>query len=528
MCKRTASMYFKPKTLITAILVAIGSAIGYKGYQISKPPTQPKDCDYTYPHHTSSTTTLQIDATDAFLQRIEQGGFANDASCLNRTPLFGKILVKSEQDVLDAITFAKKYHLPITPAGQQHTMGGHSFLRNGLMLDMKGLKGIEINKEAMTMKVKSGTIWEDVQKALDAQGLAVKAMQSINIFTVGGTITVNAHGIAHAPGQIGPTIRSLRIATSDGRIVHASRTENAELFHATIGGYGLTGVILEAELDIVPNDLYTWERHLMNYKEFPDYYQKTVDNNNDIGLFYARLSMAPHSYLKEVVAHTYTKTTSTEPIAPLAPQQHTRINRLIINLSKTGGFGRWTRWMLEKYLEPKTHLCSRNQAMSQKDVCLVTRNQEMYDDMGYLKNQLPDTDILQEYFIPFDQMPSFIDGLRETVQKNRANLLNVTIRIVSKDTDSALPYAKDKRFAFVLYFNQAFTDADSETLKNTTLELIRIAQEHGGAYYLPYQLHYSPETLRVSYPEFDSFIAKKKRFDPDHLFTNTFFEKYGK
>ncbi len=43
---------------------------------------------------------------------------------------------------------------------------------------------------------------------LDEQGLSVKAMQSINIFTVGGTLSVNAHGIAHNPGPIASTVRS--------------------------------------------------------------------------------------------------------------------------------------------------------------------------------------------------------------------------------------------------------------------------------------------------------------------------------
>lgn len=69
--------------------------------------------------------------------------------------------------------------------------------------------------------------------------------------------------------------------------------------------------------------------------------------------------------------------------------------------------------------------------MNQKEPCLVSRNEEMYDDMGYLRNRLRDTDILQEYFIPYDRMPQFVDGLRDVVQRNKANLLNVTIRTVA-------------------------------------------------------------------------------------------------
>jgi len=45
----------------------------------------------------------------------------------------------------------------------------------------------------------------------------------------------------------------------------------------------------------------------------------------------------------------------------------------------------------------------------------------MYDSMDYLENRLRDTDILQEYFIPQEKMPQFVDGLRTVVQTNGAN-----------------------------------------------------------------------------------------------------------
>jgi FAD/FMN-containing dehydrogenase len=188
------------------------------------------------------------------------------------------------------------------------------------------------------------------------------------------------------------------------------------------------------------------------------------------------------------------------------------VDRLVINFSKTGSLGRWLRWTLEKHAEPQLHACvTRNQALNQKEACLVSRNGEMFDDMAYLKNRLRDTDILQEYFIPYVRMPEFVDGLREVVRKNGANLLNVTIRTVHKDTVSALPYAKENMFGLVLYFNVKFDQQDNEILQKTTAELIDRAQSVGGTFYLPYQLFYSPQQLRKSYPEIDSFFKAKKK-----------------
>jgi FAD/FMN-containing dehydrogenase len=151
----------------------------------------------------------------------------------------------------------------------------------------------------------------------------------------------------------------------------------------------------------------------------------------------------------------------------------------------------------------------------------------MYDDMAYLKNRLRDTDILQEYFVPYDRVPEFVDGLRDIVLRNKANLLNVTIRTVHKDTVTALPYAKEDMFCFVLYFNVGFDDKDNEILKKTTTDLIDVAAHAGGTYYLPYQLFYSREQLQRAYPEIDKFFAAKMKYDPTSLFSSKFFEKYG-
>jgi hypothetical protein len=110
-------------------------------------------------------------------------------------------------------------------------------------------------------------------------------------------------------------------------------------------------------------------------------------------------------------------------------------------------------------------------------------------------------------------MPEFVDGPRAVVKRNHANLLNVTIRTVHKDTISALPYAKQDVFGFVLYFNVKFNDADNEILEKTTSELIDVVRKAQGTYYLPYQPFHTHGQLQKSYPEFDEFFATKKKYD---------------
>ncbi len=58
------------------------------------------------------------------------------------------------------------------------------------------------------MTVQPGAVWHDIQNRLHPR-FAVKAMQSTDIFSVGGSISVNAHGMDHQAGSVAGTIRAL-------------------------------------------------------------------------------------------------------------------------------------------------------------------------------------------------------------------------------------------------------------------------------------------------------------------------------
>lgn len=517
--------------LVLVLLFASVLVLGAKKiFDYAAAPDKEKESDFVFPSDPDQEkpTVLVAEPQAPPFTFEQRGGFVNDASHLNKTAVYGVVRIGSEDDIRNALQFARDRNLKVTCAGQQHSMGGQTFTHGGLVLDLRDFNRMRLDKEHKTVNLQAGVRWWQLQQLLDKESLSVKSMQSINIFSVGGTLSINAHGIDPMPGQIAPTVRSIRVMLSDGSIVHASPTENNELFRHVLGGYGLFGVILDVDLDIVDNEMYNRKTEYMNYTDYPKYYEANVEKNGDIGLIFGRLSVAPQSFLRETAVHAYVKTPFDGVLPPLKPAIHNTLDRFIINFSKTGSLGRWTRWTLEKYAEPHIHDCvSRNQAMNQKEVCLVSRNEEMYDDMAYLKNRLHDTDILQEYFVPYDRMPEFVDGLRDVVQKNKANLLNVTIRTVHKDTITALPYAKEDMFGFVLYFNVGFNDRDNEILKKTTSDLIDVAHHAGGTYYLPYQLFYTKEQLKNCYPEVDDFFAAKKKYDPTGLFSNKFYEKYG-
>jgi hypothetical protein len=95
--------------------------------------------------------------------------------------------------VRNALQFARESRVKVSIAGVRHSMGGHAFARNAIVLDMTRFNRMSLDAEQRVLTVQAGATWHDIQTYLHPR-FAVKAMQSTDIFTVGGSISVNAHG----------------------------------------------------------------------------------------------------------------------------------------------------------------------------------------------------------------------------------------------------------------------------------------------------------------------------------------------
>lgn len=447
----------------------------------------------------------------------------NDVSCLNPTPVSAIVDVRTEEDIRLALASARERQVGVSIAGARHSQGGHAFATNNVVLDMRRFNGITVDETAATMRVQSGATWHDIQERLHPR-FAVKAMQSTDLFTVGGSISVNAHGMDHQAGSVGRTVRSMRVMLADGSVRTVSRAQDSDLFRLVVGGYGLFGIILDADIEITANSIYRSGRQVMDYTAFPEYFAGTVSKDPAYRLVYAHLSTAPHSFLRETLVYTYQDAGRQDTEVPaLGGVSGVWLRRLVFNLSKLGPLPMRLKWWAEKYVEPRLESCPAGEV----DGCLVSRNDPMHDSVPYLMNRLDgETDILQEYFVPRDRLVPFVDGLRRIALANRANLLNASIRVVHEE-DNLLTYAPGPMFAVVLYVNQKTDEEGTGRMARFTRELIDLTIGSGGRFFLPYQLHYSPEQLRRSYPEIQAFFQAKDTYDPEHLLTNTFYNTYA-
>jgi FAD/FMN-containing dehydrogenase len=498
-------------------------------------PTGEKDCPPLESVPASTSEVAALDQSEAAASSIElpwaqKGGFLNDASCLNRTQVYGVVQVKSVEGIGDAVRFAAEQGLKISLAGVRHSMGGQAFFHNALVLDIRQFNQMSLDEEQKILTVQSGAVWHDIQTFLHPK-FAVKAMQSTDIFTVGGSISVNAHGMDHQVGAIGKTIRAMRLMLADGSIQTLSPTENAELFELVIGGYGLFGIILDVELEITENVVYASGRRLLDYQAFPELFESELAADTKLGLMYGHLSTDPNSLLREMILYTYEEQSDGNfEIPPLGEVSSIELRRFVLNVSKLGPLQKRLKWYAEKEIEPMLESCTvvpRSQALTDGEACLVSRNEPMHDSVKYLQNNLPDeTDILQEYFIPRAQFIAFVDGLRQIVIEHEVNLLNASVRVVHQEANF-LNYAPVDMFSVVLYINQATTSEGNEKMGVVTGKIIDLTTQLKGCFFLPYQLHYTAEQLLASNPQIPEFFAAKRRYDPDLRFTNTLYEKYA-
>jgi FAD/FMN-containing dehydrogenase len=448
----------------------------------------------------------------------------DDASRLNPTPVRGVIFAgsstRSTSEVLTPLLrrIAAGQDPALAVCGVRHSMGGQSLLRDGWILDMQPLRGVELDTANRVMRVGAGATWREIIPVLNAAGLAPTVMQSNHDFTIGGSLSVNCHGWHTNSAPIAATVHSLRLLTAEGVVVACSPQANAELFKLALGGYGLFGVILEADIAVVPNVLFK-RPHFVSVPTADyatSFAQRVYGAGSPVEMAYGRLSVGPNGFLDEAIIATFTPVPDTRgAILPLTPASNSEAARAIYRNSANSGAGKALRWWLEREAGPwLADRASRNSVLNEPAAVFANRTQDT-------------TDILHEYFVPQARLWEFVGHAKKIIRRARGNLLNVTVRDVRRDTRSVLAYAREDVFGLVMSFVQERSATGEERMQGMTRELVDAAIATGGSFYLPYRLHATNNQLRRAYPNWETAIQAKDRYDPKHVFRNGLYDTYG-
>ncbi|MCL6268492.1 FAD-binding oxidoreductase [Sansalvadorimonas sp. 2012CJ34-2] len=411
---------------------------------------------------------------------------------------------------------ARRNHSKISLKGAGYSQGNQTCANDVIQISMNEmiqLMTLDIEKNLVT--VQAGMSWKRLQEQLEPFGLAVSAMQSYNDFSIGGALGVNAHGQDIHWNPVSESVESVKVLLTDGQYLTASRTENPELFSAVLGSYGMVGIITEVTLKVVPNHMLIKLKQLVPTKSYDQYFKETLKPDSSLSLHSARLSINPLYRFHNMVVVNYFDTGELAPTEELLDKPK-HPDASLLNYLKYSWFARVFRTTYEYYFLEKESRMSRNQAMG--------------ESVTTLANTVSGTkDILQEYFVPPEQLQTFINSLRKWTGRHNDTfkLLNATVRWVNADKTTILPFAPDDRFAVVLFMNLSDTEEADKAMAIATRELINETLKLGGRYYLPYALYATRQQLYQAYPEFQKLIEMKNKYDPEGLLTNELFETYA-
>ena len=244
---------------------------------------------------------------------------------------------------------------------------------------------------------------------------------------------------------------------------------------------------------------------------------EALEADPDITMAYGRLDVTIDGFFDEALMITYTPTTADQEDLPPASGSGfvSRVSRHIFRRQLGSDRMKSLRWFVETEVGPAIGGGG------------VTRNSLINEPVVTLDDRDPTrTDILHEYFVSPDRFGEFVEACQDVIPSSYQELLNITLRYVDTDTDSVLAYATEPRIAAVMLFSQEMSLRGEDDMARMTEALIERTLAIGGTYYLPYRLHATQSQIRRGYGRAAEFADRKRRADPDLIFTNALWNRY--
>jgi FAD/FMN-containing dehydrogenase len=176
-------------------------------------------------------------------------------------------LPESAADVQALVDFARTRGLRVAMQGTGHNAVPMGPLDDSVLVKTERMRGVEIDERNCIARVEAGALWIDVTAPASEAGLAPLAGSSPDVGVVGYTLGGGLSWLGRRYGLAANRLLSAEVVTADGRLVHASRHENPELFWALRGGGGNFGAVVAIEFELIPLRkvhagmmLFPWER----------------------------------------------------------------------------------------------------------------------------------------------------------------------------------------------------------------------------------------------------------------------------
>jgi FAD/FMN-containing dehydrogenase len=446
-------------------------------------------------------------------------------SGLNPTCVSRKVEAYTLDDVVRTVQRARMENRSMAIAGGRHAMGGQQFLSGGTLLDMRGMNRVRhFDEERGLLEVEAGIQWPGVLRAYLGRPGGMRCSWGIrqkqtgaDRLTIGGAVAANIHGRCLSAPPFVDDLESLEVVTAGGDVIRCSRSEHQDLFRHVVGGYGLFGVVTAATIRLVRRQQVERVVELCEIDALMDRLNTQVAGAALYGDFQFAIDHENPNFLRTGILSCYVPIRDVRPIPPRQRRlSQAEWNHLIdwAHSDKTRAFQEFTNFYLstsgQRYWSD-TH---------QLNLYLENYHAALDDRRGC---GVRGGEMITELYVPRDRLTSLMDEIRRDFLKKPANLIYGTIRLIEQDTESALPWARDRYACVIFNLHVDHRPDEIEKARTAFVRLIDHTIAQGGSYYLTYHRWAEPRQLQTCYPELSEWLRYKRTIDPGGLFASDWF-----
>lgn len=154
---------------------------------------------------------------------------------------------RDADDVAAAVRLAREQHLLLAVRSGGHDYAGNSMCEGGLVIDLSGINAVTVDAASRTARVGAGARWGEVDREVQAHGLACTGGTVSRVGVAGYTLGGGTGWLVRKHGLALDNVTALDVVLANGEIVRASGDENADLFWALRGGSGNVGIVTSFE-----------------------------------------------------------------------------------------------------------------------------------------------------------------------------------------------------------------------------------------------------------------------------------------
>jgi FAD/FMN-containing dehydrogenase len=449
-------------------------------------------------------------------------------SQLNPTRVSEILQPRSLADVQNIVRSAHKDRAAISIAGGRHAMGGQQFGTDTLLIDIRKLNRIaSLDRKNGIIEVEAGIEWPELingylnlQKA-DGQSWGIAQKQTgADRLTISGTIAANAHGRGLKMKPFISDVESFVLVDATGTAKTCSRTENPELFRLVHGGYGLFGVVTSVKLRLALRRKVERVVEIRTVDDLIPAFDKRIADGFQYGDFQFAIEPASEDFLHKGVFSCYRPVSMDTPI-PATEKQLTDENwRQLLLLAHTD-----QKQAFDRYAE---YYLSTNGQIYWSDLHQLSIYPDNYhrEIDEKLHAPYPATEMITEINVPRPALKDFLGEAREDFRKNKVELIYGTVRLIERDNESFLPWAKQDYACTIFNLHTVHSPEGLQRSEQAFRRLIDMAARRSGSYYLTYHRYATRQQVESCYPQFAEFLRLKKKYDPEERFQSDWYRHY--